>query len=142
VSSNNDYLGVEGLKLGVVFDDLPISKLFIKRSDGHFHIARHPLAYQIGSVSDLTVETKNGKVCMIRFNTNDETDISALNKALKHYLINPIDIGPDPQPAKVFQTTKNTSLVILDDATTSTANDKYFIYMYVQQNKATAEAEK
>src|SRR5690606_24045273 len=62
------------------FASLPISKNFTKVMENQFNTRRFHLSEKIGSVSDLNVMTENGKISEVSFNSNEETNISEVQR--------------------------------------------------------------
>jgi hypothetical protein len=134
--SKTDFIDITGLSLGADFNKLPIAKLFIKIREDEYKIRRHDLSDEIGSVSSLTVKTENGKIFMVRFGTNDETNVDALNRSLKKIMRNPVDINLT-KPATVYQTASNNVLVVMEDnVTMSRSKKQLYDYMYLIQKKS------
>jgi len=84
VNTKSEFHGLGELNIGTEFSSLPISKTFIKVMDDEFNINRFKLSDEIGYVSDLNVTTDKGKICEVKFSSNEETNIAELEKLFQN----------------------------------------------------------
>lgn len=135
--AGGDFIKMTGLDIGTDFTSLPISKLFTQVMDDEFFLKQYVVSDEIGSVSDLNVSTIKGKISEVKFKSNEETNVTELEKAFGKLMQKSTenDFENDRIRIRGYQTSdERIYLMILEEKSKKLKNGKP-LYEYSFQSK-------
>ncbi|MFN3968881.1 hypothetical protein [Flavobacterium sp.] len=83
VETKTEFKGLGDLSIGTEFSSLAIASSFTKVMDDEFFLNRFEVSEEIGAVSDLNVTTEKGKICEVKFSSNEATNTAELKEIFK-----------------------------------------------------------
>lgn len=76
--TKTDVKGLGGLKIDTEFESVAFRDQFRTIMDNTYFLERHTLGDGIGTVSDINIDTHNGKIIKVKFRSTPETNMKKI----------------------------------------------------------------